>query len=264
MKPEFMIDLKGKQFASYPGLLDEAHQHGLCGITTAVIQMPHPDNGNTAVVQAVVRMRQAVPGDPSPGAEYAEYYGLGDANPANVKRGMEIHLLRMAETRAKARALRDAVNIGVAAIEETEEDGPTAPAPNASPAAPAVSFAQVVRETVNILTLKGYSKDEAGKLISEHVAENDVAGAREFLTKCRTLAPKTSPPAPTSPARRPADPSPVAPVARGEDAITPAQKRMLQALSEQIGAPVETEGLSRQQASQAIDKLKAELSGGAR
>ena len=47
-----------------------------------------------------------------------ETSGIGDADPSNVSPMMKGHLLRMAETRAKARALRDAVNVGMAALEE--------------------------------------------------------------------------------------------------------------------------------------------------
>src|SRR5947209_6747030 len=50
--------------------------------------------------------------------EKGAFMGIGDANPSNVNRMILPHLLRMAETRAKARALRDAVNIGVTALEE--------------------------------------------------------------------------------------------------------------------------------------------------
>lgn len=42
----------------------------------------------------------------------------GDANPRNVKAGMEGSILRQAETRAKARALKDAIGIG----DEGEEE----------------------------------------------------------------------------------------------------------------------------------------------
>ena len=51
-----------------------------------------------------------------------ETSGIGDAEPRNVSAEMKPHLLRMAETRAKARALRDAVNVGMAALEELGPD----------------------------------------------------------------------------------------------------------------------------------------------
>jgi hypothetical protein len=46
------------------------------------------------------------------------FTGIGDASPSNVTRMIAPHLIRMAETRSKARALRDAVNVGVTALEE--------------------------------------------------------------------------------------------------------------------------------------------------
>jgi len=49
------------------------------------------------------------------------FTGIGDANPANVNRKIAAHIIRMAETRGKARALRDAVNIGIVSLEELGE-----------------------------------------------------------------------------------------------------------------------------------------------
>ena len=40
------------------------------------------------------------------------FSGIGDANPANTSRAIAVHSIRMAETRAKARALRDLLNVG--------------------------------------------------------------------------------------------------------------------------------------------------------
>jgi predicted amidohydrolase YtcJ len=50
--------------------------------------------------------------------EKGTFTGIEDANPDNVNRKIVPHLIRRAETRAKARAMRDAVNIGVVAMEE--------------------------------------------------------------------------------------------------------------------------------------------------
>lgn len=106
MKKEYIITRQGKDFVLYEGLLDEAHQQGLKRISTTLVQIPHDDNGNMAVVQAEVETTKGT------------FSGIGDAAPGNVNRMIVPHLIRMAETRAKARALRDAVNIGVTALEE--------------------------------------------------------------------------------------------------------------------------------------------------
>jgi hypothetical protein len=44
----------------------------------------------------------------------------GDATPANVHSGVRSHFARLALTRAKARALRDALNIAMCAVEEVQ------------------------------------------------------------------------------------------------------------------------------------------------
>ncbi|MDP9352154.1 MAG: hypothetical protein M3P51_11505 [Chloroflexota bacterium] len=124
MKKEFIIERQGKHFVLYAGLLEEAHEQGLKEITTTLVQLPGPDNGNVAVCQALVETAKG------------RFTGIGDASPENVAPMMRQHIIRMAETRAKARALRDAVNVGVTALEELggeEEPVPSAPAPAASP-----------------------------------------------------------------------------------------------------------------------------------
>ncbi|MDP9411364.1 MAG: hypothetical protein M3P70_12885, partial [Actinomycetota bacterium] len=56
------------------------------------------------------------------------FSGIGDASPDNVGRNIAPHVIRMAETRAKARALRDAVNVGATALEELSEGDDAPPA----------------------------------------------------------------------------------------------------------------------------------------
>jgi hypothetical protein len=106
MKKEFIVNRQGKEFVLYAGLLDQAHREGLKRITTALVQAPTDLNGQLAICSAEVETEKGV------------FCGIGDASPENVGRMIAMHTVRMAETRAKARALRDAINVGVTALEE--------------------------------------------------------------------------------------------------------------------------------------------------
>ena len=112
-----MITRQGKQYVLFAGLLDEAHSLGLRGIDTDLIQVPDESNGNVAIVKAMAEMEDG-----------RRFSGIGDASPENVGRNIAPHLIRMAETRAKARALRDAVNVGATALEELSEGDDAPPA----------------------------------------------------------------------------------------------------------------------------------------
>lgn len=112
---------------AFKGLLSLAHEEGLVGVKTRIVELPTEANGGTAVVLSRVKTRKGT------------FTGIGDANPKNVNRRIAPHVIRMAETRATARALRLAVNIGEVAIEELGDDVTIArvEAPYSSAPAPA-------------------------------------------------------------------------------------------------------------------------------
>ncbi len=112
MREEYMIERGDRRFVLYAGLLDEAHTRGLRSIETELLQVPSAENGEVAIARAVVR------------TEDGKFSGIGDASPGNVGRAIQPHLIRMAETRAKARALRDAINVGGTALEELDDGEP--------------------------------------------------------------------------------------------------------------------------------------------
>ena len=120
MREEFYITRHGKTYILFAGLLDEAHSRGLAAIDTDLVQVPDDSNGQVAITKATVTIEKT---ERSTGeVRQATFSGIGDASPQNVGKGIVPHLIRMSETRAKARALRDAVNVGATSLEELGGD----------------------------------------------------------------------------------------------------------------------------------------------
>jgi hypothetical protein len=103
----FIKQVDGKDFVLYSGLLDLAHQKNLISMDVELIQYPTKDNDQTAVCKAIAKTATGGP-----------FIDVGDASPLNCNSKVAKHLIRMASTRAKARALRDLTNIGMTALEE--------------------------------------------------------------------------------------------------------------------------------------------------
>ncbi len=142
MRSEFIIERQGKKAVLYAGLLAEAHEQGLWSIETQLLQAPSAENGNVAICFARVTMpapdEDGVIGDKpvTLTGGTRTFTGIGDASPDNVAPMLRPHIIRMAETRAKARALRDAVNVGMVSLEELgSDDVPDPPAYERSQAA---------------------------------------------------------------------------------------------------------------------------------
>src|SRR6266852_6730492 len=101
----FLTEIHGKMFIKYEGLLTLAHERGLVTLSAHFISV----TGDLALGEAT--------------AEFADgkiFKECGDATPANVHPKVKPHFPRMALTRAKARCLRDALNISVCSVEEME------------------------------------------------------------------------------------------------------------------------------------------------
>ena len=114
---------EGKDGVTYADLLARAHIDGLKSISTELLLQPSEANGRLCIIKAAVD------------TEKGHFEGIGDADPESVEAQFVPHLIRVAETRAKARALRDAVNVGVVSLEELDgvsRDRTSSPGPGAS------------------------------------------------------------------------------------------------------------------------------------
>ena len=104
---KFVTTIEGKDFVKYPGLLDLGHQKGISKLLVDIVQLPTKENSNFAICRAEVVSQTG-----------QIFTDIGDASPTNCNSKVAKHLLRMASTRAIARALRSFTNIGMTALEE--------------------------------------------------------------------------------------------------------------------------------------------------
>ena len=109
LKEDFIIQIDGKDFVKYAGLLDLAHQIGLSKSEVETLQLPTKENGDFAICRATVVSKTG-----------ETFIDLGDANPQNCNAKVGKHLLRLASTRSIARSLRAMTNIGMTCLEELD------------------------------------------------------------------------------------------------------------------------------------------------
>ena len=93
---------------NYWGLLTLAYEEGLKRVNTGHVQLPNKENDMTAVFWAEVETKRGT------------FKKHGDAHPKNVNTRMQKHLIPLSETRAIARAFRDALDIGLVCAEELD------------------------------------------------------------------------------------------------------------------------------------------------
>jgi hypothetical protein len=103
----FLYACYGNPFVLYAGLLAMAHERGLVSLSAKFISV----TPELALAEATAVFQD--------GRTFSE---AADATPQNVTAQVRPHFARMALVRSKARALRDALNIGIATLEELGEE----------------------------------------------------------------------------------------------------------------------------------------------
>ena len=105
--PRYIIERSGKPYVLWPGLADVAHRAGISTLITVPVQLPGPANGWLAVTKTVVSF-----------ADGRSFDAYGEASPGSAQGAMKEALIRLAETRSKSRAVRDACNVRAAGWDE--------------------------------------------------------------------------------------------------------------------------------------------------
>lgn len=107
LDPKFITSIENRDFVLFGGLLQLGHEKGLLSIQVEPLQFPTKENDHYAVCKATIMSR------------FGETYtDIADASRENTHPRVAKHLLRMASTRAIARALRSYTNIPMTCLEE--------------------------------------------------------------------------------------------------------------------------------------------------
>jgi hypothetical protein len=103
----YLVLIQGKPFIKFAGLLQMAHEQHLVELSETWLY----NDTELSLAHAVAIFEDG-----------RRFEGSGDAPPQNVTKKVVPHFRRVALTRAKSRALRDALNIDMVAVEELGEE----------------------------------------------------------------------------------------------------------------------------------------------
>jgi hypothetical protein len=201
----FIKNIEGKDFVLYAGLLDLAHQKGMTSMEVEILQFPNKDNGNQAIVKAFAESKL--------GETFSD---IGDADPTNCTYKVAKHILRMASTRAKARALRDFTNIGMTCLEELGDINEVIGEENPKPA------------NTGLKVVKRGKNNETAKNNGEPKTPSETPPVESKKTPAKTQTKKNEPAENPTPA-----------VTGPEPKCSEAQKRAIYNLSRRRGISVE-------------------------
>jgi len=165
----FLTNIKGKDFVLYAGVLDLATQKGLLKLEVELLQYPTAENGKEAICRAIAVGKN--------GEVFAD---IGDANPGNCAELIVKHLIRMASTRAKGRALRDMCNIGIACLEELSDFGDV------------IGSDQPKKTTVKKTAQKTDTKEPKAKVDNKKKAPAKASKDDEMASKAKKEPPKAT------------------------------------------------------------------------
>ncbi len=154
---KYIVNIKGKEYVLYAGVLNAAHEKGILCLESTIVQFPSKENGNCCICRATV-----IGSDGK--QNFTDY---GDASPDSVDINLLPHIIRLASTRGKARVLRDYTNIGMCTVEELMPSDAGEQMPEPVTEAQINLLKRLSKERKVDINFNSLDKQKASKLISE-------------------------------------------------------------------------------------------------
>lgn len=167
-----VINIKGKEAVTANGLIILGHEKGIKSLKTKVLQFPNKDNDQTCIVEATVVGYGFDPIQDK--VVEVEFTSIGDANPKNCSAMVAASFIRMAETRAIGRVLRNYTDIGMLCSDELNgavEEQVTLIQPGQ------------INEIAALMKEKGLTKEQTRKIMVDATGKEDLRGLSETEAK---------------------------------------------------------------------------------
>lgn len=108
VEDKYVVEIKGKRFVTYAGLLSLAHEKGVKKLMVVDLRVDWDKKCASCTVKCEL--------------EDKVFWGVGSGTQENCGAMVREHFVEMSHTRAKARALRDALNVDLVAVDELSKN----------------------------------------------------------------------------------------------------------------------------------------------
>lgn len=183
-KSKFIVNIKGKEAVLAEGIKVLAHEKGIKKLNTRIVQFPNKDNDNMCIVEAHLVGYDWDPIEKK--VTEVEYVAIGDASPRNCTSMVAAAFIRMAETRAISRVLKNYTNIGMVAFEELS---------SATEEIVEMINANQINEIAALMKQRSITKEVGRQMMIETCGKDNLRGltaedAVKLITKMKVYTPQ--------------------------------------------------------------------------
>lgn len=164
-REKFIVNIKGKDAIKADGLKAVAHAKGMSLLKSHILQYPNKENMGTCIVEAELKGYDWDPINEK--IREVEYTAIADANINNCTKMVASAYIRMAETRAFARVMRNYTDVDICAVDELNDD--SSQQGDYSKSQPQINYvtSEQANEIKQLMQAKGITQQQGNQMMKD-------------------------------------------------------------------------------------------------